>query len=1151
MQGEFSGFVLFLDIEEFTPISKDLAEHGNAGAAEIREFLNSVFDFPVQTIHANGGFVSIFSGDAFSAIFPDKSKEDDGIRMLKTVAAIREHFQSNPPREFETNLLPNPIEIRVRMTISYGKIEWNIYENQYQSEYIFHGEAIKEMKNLAEDKKDLSFSFKAVEKIGEMHFVGNGQRYLLREDCELPFDHPISALSAVPRKTIHENTAFLHHNFHGMNPPNEYRHCSFCFINLSDVDKGDLPEVLKFIHEKLNHYGGYLNKLDATDKGIVAFILFGAPVQSEASVRNMCEFSLVVVEKYPNLSIGLSRGNAFTGKIGCANIAEEYTAIGIAINLASRLMCKAYPKEVLTDRWVYDRIQPRMSFYYIKRLMIAGIQEPVMCYLLVPTGTPIRRLYRSSLIGRVQKLEKIKDRIEKSCESGANLYINVYGAKGMGKTSLVENVMDKIDDNEYRKFKYLCSENSHEFSLFRSIIRIGEYVHNQEDRIAKVMYYAYMGAILGKTLDAKVHAANIAGFLELPFVDSSISIKKKEIVEAIAFYIKQRLHERPCIICVSDINWLDSSSREILEALLNTPFHNPLIVLASSEESLDLSIEELMHERIKLEEFPFDHEKELIENLFRIRNIPDDTVRRIRELSNGNPYYTEIICDYLVEGQNIDHYGKLQNDDLEIPDDLMLNVLGRIDRLGESTKQMLRYACLIGKVFDSQILEGASGYDIEDNLHEAVSHLIIEQKTDGCYQFLKMIDSQAIRELMLHNESKEEMYADIGNAMVSYYDGSPELASHAHEIADHFGKTQLHEQAVEYYAIAGKYATDHYNNKKAMDYFNDALKIISTNNLPESRRAEIISHDAYRLEKGQKFRDAEERYAEAKDIFDRQLGEINAESAKILNSLAVLFDNPKRFTDALEHSERAIEIFEQLSDEHIVEKAKALTTRARILEKQANKDKPLDKQKMSEALRLHKNASGIFNQQGNIELFISSCNSIGVCYQKMEEYTEAEKYFSEALIRLRAGEQDYPYLEITILGSYAMSEEKKKDYEKAKALYQEALDLCKATPGIYPSEISRLLHSYAITLEKNEEYDDAICKIDKSIENGNQSLRTDHWKILKKKHDKAKILIKRNKDGDLSTAQELCEYILDNSQPVNDARLRNNVRETINKLTNA
>ncbi|MFW6387675.1 MAG: hypothetical protein ACOC0B_00230, partial [bacterium] len=72
--GEFHAATLFLDISGFTPLTSALMKHGKTGAELISRTLNTVFAPMLDAVYEQGGFVTVFAGDAFTAVFPAVSQ---------------------------------------------------------------------------------------------------------------------------------------------------------------------------------------------------------------------------------------------------------------------------------------------------------------------------------------------------------------------------------------------------------------------------------------------------------------------------------------------------------------------------------------------------------------------------------------------------------------------------------------------------------------------------------------------------------------------------------------------------------------------------------------------------------------------------------------------------------------------------------------------------------------------------------------------------------------------------------------------------------------------------------------------------------------------------------------------------------------------
>jgi len=147
-QGSLNAYVLLFDIADFTGINMVLQKEGKQGAEELSKFLDMVFSVPLEFVEKYGGFVSGFAGDAFCAVFPDAKAES----IISVVNSIRKHFRDNPV--YKTAF--GEFALQVRQTICYGAVEWQIYRNDMQNEYVFLGKVMQELAELSEQKRKLS-----------------------------------------------------------------------------------------------------------------------------------------------------------------------------------------------------------------------------------------------------------------------------------------------------------------------------------------------------------------------------------------------------------------------------------------------------------------------------------------------------------------------------------------------------------------------------------------------------------------------------------------------------------------------------------------------------------------------------------------------------------------------------------------------------------------------------------------------------------------------------------------------------------------------------------------------------------------------------------------------------------------------------------
>lgn len=86
-RGRFPAASLFVDISGFTAATNALVQHGSKAAEAMADVMLGVFEPLVDAIYAQGGWITTFAGDAFSALFPEEQFETAAQACLHALAA--------------------------------------------------------------------------------------------------------------------------------------------------------------------------------------------------------------------------------------------------------------------------------------------------------------------------------------------------------------------------------------------------------------------------------------------------------------------------------------------------------------------------------------------------------------------------------------------------------------------------------------------------------------------------------------------------------------------------------------------------------------------------------------------------------------------------------------------------------------------------------------------------------------------------------------------------------------------------------------------------------------------------------------------------------------------------------------------------------
>lgn len=158
-------------------------------------------------------------------------------------------------------------------------------------------------------------------------------------------------------------------------------------ITLKDV--ADLLErYFHMVSESVRKYSGWVNKF----MGDGAMCIFGAPLplgnHPLMAVKCGCELLERIKElrRYPymelNLRIGINSGKCIVGKIGKGHY-SEYTVIGDAVNVASRLQEITEPGTILIGETTYESIKGEINTRYIGTLSLKGKKLKTRMYQII------------------------------------------------------------------------------------------------------------------------------------------------------------------------------------------------------------------------------------------------------------------------------------------------------------------------------------------------------------------------------------------------------------------------------------------------------------------------------------------------------------------------------------------------------------------------------------------------------------------------------------------------------------------------------------------------------------------------------------------------------------------------------------------------
>ncbi len=965
-KGEFYASTMFMDISGFTPMTEALMKQGKEGAEVLSSIFNRVFVRFIVAIFDCGGFVSGFAGDAMSVFFPDDNNTNSHFNAIFTAKFINELFRKNGTQK--TRL--GNYELHVKLGLSYGKVKWGILGSDKYKTYYLRGEAIdgcaysehhcEKMDIVLDGKMKTMFFDTDIDyvKAGE-NLYSNGEEsetYFKLTKLYIEEDKTISyRLPELKKETMKK---FLPDAVLEFDQVGEFRNIVSVFISFKEPESfSELNVLVNRTLELVNSYGGYFNTLDFGDKGGTMLILFGAPLSYEDNIQRAIRFILLLRKEF-NLRIraGLVEGIVYTGIVGIDKRCT-YTALGDTVNMSARFMMKADWGKVWISSHIANKIKGSFEYEDIGKHNFKGKSEPIQVFALIKEKKQISGLFEGEIVGRDDELDKLTQISQPLTKGKFCGLVYIYGDAGTGKSRLVYELMKKMLGRT-SQFTLQCDDILRK--SLNPFIYVFERYFEQEDlntpeekrRVFDTLYDIFLDELKSLKDERKHTIVNelervrsiIASVIDIYWEDSLYStIDKKDIPEVTNFAIKSFFKAqsliKPLILVFEDIHWIDESSKEAVKILTREIEEYPIMMIAVSRYNDDGSKPVFGVDRhiktnsISIINLTDDAGKKLCENLLK-EPISDKLFELIKTKTGNNPFFIEQLCTYLDENRllaKVNGAYELADETVEIPMEINSILVARIDRLSSELKEAVQIGSILGREFDVKII-----YEMLEVLTYILNVLEKEKKEDA-HLISTKLKAEEIRSVLSEGKTekvwtnlteiryifKHALLMDVvygmqlkqrlrslhriaGEAIKNLFAGDK---SRYIDIARHYQKAEMKDEAIEYFIKAGDYAKEQYKNDKALEYFSKAFELsIELNGESHIETARLYSEKGIIYNRLSQYYKGIEHHQKAKDIRIELIGEDHKDVASNYNFIGFAYLKKNEYDKARENFSKALDI---------------------------------------------------------------------------------------------------------------------------------------------------------------------------------------------------------------------------------------------------
>ncbi|MGH2627462.1 MAG: ATP-binding protein [Anaerolineales bacterium] len=447
----------------------------------------------------------------------------------------------------------------------------------------------------------------------------------------------------------------------------------------------------------------------------------------------------------------------------------------------------------------------------------------------------LRRALAPTLVGRSSQLRELEEHF-RAAGGGSGRLVVISGEAGVGKTRLLAEFLQGVfRDGRAEILEGLCYDEDPAVPYGPVIEALRGWMRRRGSDVVAGPAGSWTGD-LARLLPE-------LGQAPPPLSESEAPAQKRRVFEGIYQVLRPGAAQPTRVLVLEDLHWSDQTSQELLRHLARAIEADRILIIGTYRKDelhrrhplthwlADLNRELLLAE-VDLGPLIRDEVAQIIDAILG-RAAPPGLVGAVYDRTAGNPFFVEEILKSLMESGEMEEVILAAQqgrglDRLQIPLSVRDSVVGRTAGLSDTTTQVLKFAAVIGRAFDFELLLGLTGLT-EEVLLKAIADLVerqlvaeVKQEGEDRFEFRHALTREAIYEDLLGRE-KRRMHLEVLQAIeqTRAFEGNGRVD----QLAYHSLKARELEKAAHYAELAGERAAQMCAFREAIAHYEVALEL--------------------------------------------------------------------------------------------------------------------------------------------------------------------------------------------------------------------------------------------------------------------------------------------------------------------------------------
>ena len=436
----------------------------------------------------------------------------------------------------------------------------------------------------------------------------------------------------------------------------------------------------------------------------------------------------------------------------------------------------------------------------------------------------------TAFVGRRHELGLLQSRLA-SVVRGQGQAVGIVGEPGIGKSRLLFELRESLGAEPVRYLQGHClsfASNTPYLPIVETVRTLCELGDTDGAAAAGEKVRATLAAI-GVADDGVVYLLDLLGLGEP--VDP-LEVRSPDTIRTRTFDLLRRLYvslsqERPLILAVEDLHWIDKTSEEFLASLVEHLPTTRILFVATYRAGYRPSwVEKSYTTQIALPSLSPEESQGLLDSVLPPDRLPQSLAPIILAKAEGNPFFLEELARAVSRDADAR---------TTVPDTIEDVLMTRIHQLPAEARRLLQLASVCGREMSRPLLEEIwdEPHDLEPHLRELVQREFVRLRTGPettvCAFAHALTHEVAYRSLF--DETRRRVHERVARALASRFsqvmETQPELLAH------HYTNAGLAGPAVKHWLRAGQQARARSAYTEAISHLTQGLEGLTA--LPESR----------------------------------------------------------------------------------------------------------------------------------------------------------------------------------------------------------------------------------------------------------------------------------------------------------------------------